>query len=79
MHELLTVLKKTGLDTYTLPEQLHSIFDRMQKFQTECAADPKRGGYRRQAYGKASERKPFKGESRRRRRYIKVLPKPDTE
>lgn len=75
MHELLTVLEKTGLDNYTLPDQLHSIFDRMQKFQMECAADPNRGGYRRRAYGEASKRKPFRGKSGSRRRYLKVLPK----
>ena len=76
MHELLTVLEKSGLDTYSLPEQLHSIFDRMQKFQMDCASDSTLGGYRRQAYGKTSDRKPFRGKSGSRRRYLKIWPNP---
>ena len=74
VHELLTVLQQAKLDDYPLPDQLLGLFDRMQKFQIECASDPTLGGYRRQIYKQPGERKPLKGESRRRRRYIKPLP-----
>lgn len=51
VHELLTVLARTGLDRYPEPAQLLGLFQRMQDFQIRCAADPERGGYRRQPYG----------------------------
>lgn len=73
IHELLTVLQRAKLDDYPLPEQLHHLFDRMQQFQMDCAADPNLGGYRRQAYSAPGERKPVHGRSGVRRRYIKVL------
>ena len=74
VHELLTVLQRAKLDDYPLPDQLLSLFDRMQKIQMDCASDPTLGGYRRQAYKEPGERKPFKGKSLVRRRYIKPMP-----
>lgn len=74
VHELLQVLQKAKLDHYPLPDQLLGLFDRMQQFQMDCAADPTLGGYRRQAYKAPGERKPFVGQSLSRRRYIKPMP-----
>jgi DTW domain-containing protein YfiP len=56
VHELLTVLDRTGLDRYPLPDQLLGLFQRMQDFQIECAADPGRPGYRRQPYSDPASR-----------------------
>ncbi len=63
VHELLIALERTGLDAYPLPEQLLTLFGRMQDFQIRCAADPTRGGYRRHEYRAPGERKPFRGQS----------------
>ena len=71
-HELLLVLQKTGLDNYPLPTQLLEVFDRMQKFQIECAANPDLRGYRHQSYSDPSLRKATTGRSKARRRYIKL-------
>ncbi|MBI2497732.1 MAG: DTW domain-containing protein [Opitutae bacterium] len=67
VHELLTVLARTGLDVYPLPEQLLDVFRRMQDFQIKCAADPNRGGYRRHPYSAPEQRTPAHGRSGRRR------------
>lgn len=67
VHEVLTALAARGEDRYELPRQLLEIFDRMQQFQIKCAVDPNLGGYRRQPYKPAGERKPFTGKSSRRR------------
>lgn len=67
VHELLTVLARTGLDEYPEPEQLLGLFQRMQDFQIKCAADPARGGYRRQPYSRPEERKMVPGGSWARR------------
>ena len=64
-HELLTVLARTGLDEYPLPEQLLEIFQRMQDYQISCAADPNRGGYRRGPYSVPAQRKPAVSWARR--------------
>ncbi len=56
VHELLLALDRTGLDRYPEPAQLLGIFQRMQDFQISCAADPNRGGYRRQPYSAPGER-----------------------
>lgn len=66
-HELLLVLERAGLDRYPLPEQLLGLFARMQEYQIRCAADPNRGGYRRQAYSAPSERALPQGRSGERR------------
>ena len=66
-HELLLALERSGLDHYPLPMQLLGIFERMQQFQIRCAADPNRGGYRRQAYSDPSERTAAQGRSGNRR------------
>ncbi len=71
-HELLTALAQLGLDDYPLPEQLLGVFARMQEFQMKCAADPNRGGYRRQPYSAPAERVGPRGRSGARRRgYLK--------
>ena len=49
-HELLLVLERAGLDTYTRPAQLLDLFARMQEVQIRFAADPSKPGYRRRAY-----------------------------
>lgn len=66
-HELLTVLARTGLDEYPEREQLLGLFQRMQDIQISCAADPARGGYRRQPYSRPEERKMVPGGSWARR------------
>ncbi len=71
-HELLHLLERAGLDSYPLPTQLPALFDRLQDFQMRCAADPTRGGYRRQAYSAPGERVAPQGRSgARRRRYLR--------
>ena len=67
VHELLTVLARTGLDQYPDPEQLLGLFQRMQDFQISCAADPNRRGYRRQPYGSPAQRVRARGRSGTRR------------
>ena len=75
VHELLTVLQRTGLDEYSLPDQLLGIFQRMQDFQIRCAADPSRPGYRRHPYSDPADRGRLTGErSSRRDNYFR---KPD--
>jgi DTW domain-containing protein len=69
-HELLLALEHAGLDDYCRPEQLLSLFDRMQNFQIGCAADPARPGYRRSAYTPPAERAAFQGHSAKRRTRI---------
>lgn len=72
-HELLLALERSGLDHYPLPTQLLGLFDRMQEFQIRCAADPTRGGYRRQPYSDPGERAAPQGRSgARRSRYLKA-------
>lgn len=72
-HEILTVLERAGLDSYPRPEQLHSLFDRMQDFQIRCAQDPSRSGYRRQPYSAPGERTAAQGRSgARRTRYLRA-------
>ena len=67
VHEVLTALDRSGLDDYERPTQLLELFDAMQRFQIECAVDPDRGGYRREAYKAPGERKPMTAQSIRRR------------
>lgn len=55
-HETLLALERSGLDAYPDKAQLLSVFDRMQRFQIDCASDPNRGGYRRKPYGDPGER-----------------------
>jgi DTW domain-containing protein YfiP len=72
-HQLLQTLERAGLDSYPLPAQLPGLFDRMQEFQMRCAADPTRGGYRRQPYSAPGERTAPHGKSgARRSRYLAV-------
>jgi DTW domain-containing protein len=75
VHELLTVLQQSSLDDYPLPGQLLGIFQRMQEFQLQCAADPERSGYRRRPYSAPAERTPPRGRSgTRRRKYLPPVP-----
>ncbi len=74
VHELLTVLARTGLDDYPEPEQLLGVFQKMQDFQISCAADPARSGYRRQPYGSPAQRVRARGRSGARR--LKYLARP---
>ena len=74
VHELLTVLARTGLDQYPQPEQLLDVFKRMQDFQISCAADPTRGGYRRQPYGSPEQR--TRGQSASWARRLQCLRRP---
>lgn len=74
-HELLLALERAQLDTYANPTQLLDVFDRMQRFQLQCAADPSRGGYRRSAYKAPSARVPVHGRSGTRR--TRVFQAPD--
>jgi DTW domain-containing protein YfiP len=46
-HELLLALERSGLDQYAFPEQLLSLFLRMQDVQLRCIAENKRAGIRR--------------------------------
>jgi DTW domain-containing protein len=57
-HELLVALERSGLDGYAQPEQLLGLFQRMQDFQLQCAADSARQGYRRHALRPLAERTP---------------------
>ncbi|MEO6005537.1 MAG: tRNA-uridine aminocarboxypropyltransferase [Opitutus sp.] len=66
-HEILSALHEAGMDEYTLPTQLHSLFDRMQEYQIRCAQDPARGGYRRRPYSEPAERAAVHGRSGARR------------
>lgn len=71
-HELLRALEASGLDRYSLPAQLLGLFDRMQQFQIECAADPTRTGYRRKPYTPPALRpRPLAEAGRKSRRFIK--------
>ena len=65
-HELLLALDRAGLDTYTHPDQLLTLFQRMQDIQLRCAADPTLPGYRKKPYGAPRERTQSK-----RRAYLK--------
>ncbi len=55
-HELLLALDRSGLDAYTLPEQLLGLFQRMQDFQLRCTADNPRGRDRRRDTRAPAER-----------------------
>jgi DTW domain-containing protein YfiP len=65
--ELLIALERAGLDRYPRPDQLLALFDRMQDYQLQCAADPNRGGYRRAAYKLPAARTAPHGKSGARR------------
>lgn len=71
-HELLVALERSGLDRYSLPEQLLGLFQRMQEFQIRCASDPSRPGYRRKPYSEPAERTAPQGRSgSRRTKYLR--------
>jgi DTW domain-containing protein YfiP len=76
-HELLLALEQSGLDRYAQPEQLLGLFDRMQRFQIECATDPARPGYRRRPYSDPADRTGLRGQSgTRRSRFLRTPPTP---
>ena len=60
-HELLLALDRAGLDRYPDPAQLPGLLERMQNYLIECARDPSRAGYRRQAYGTPEQRRVTRG------------------
>ena len=66
-HETLLALERSGLDSYPDPAQLLGLFDRMQRYQIDCALDPNRGGYRRKPYSAPGERAATRGRSAERR------------
>ncbi|HYD82570.1 MAG TPA: tRNA-uridine aminocarboxypropyltransferase [Opitutus sp.] len=72
VHETLTALERSGLDRYDRPEQLLTLFARMQDYQIRCAQDPSRRGYRRQPYSDPAERTAARGDSARRSRYLPI-------
>ena len=74
VHELLLVLERAGLDHYERPDQLLGIFDRMQRFQMDCASDPARPGYRRNRYSDPATRTKSRGERGNRRDNFLKLP-----
>lgn len=55
-HELLVALERAGVDQYANRDQLLSLFEKMQSLQIRYAADPTRGGYRRQPYSDPATR-----------------------
>ena len=72
-HELLVALEKSGLDHYTLPNQLLGLFKRMQDYQIRCACDPAKAGYRRKPYSEPGTRRAPQGHSgTRRSNYLKL-------
>jgi DTW domain-containing protein YfiP len=72
-HELLLALEKSGMDRYTLPDQLLGLFKRMQDYQIRCACDPAKAGYRRKPYSEPGERRKAQGHSgTRRSNYLKT-------
>jgi DTW domain-containing protein YfiP len=75
-HELLVALEQAGLDHYRLPDQLISVFNRMQDFHLRCAADSSRPGYRRRAYTSPADRAPSRGRSATRRMKVFQFPAP---
>lgn len=44
-HELLLALDRSGLDDYSMPDQLLAHFMGMQEFQVKCAAENRRPGF----------------------------------
>lgn len=74
VHELFLALQRLGLDDYPEPGQLLGVFERMQRYQMECAADPNRGGYRRQPYSSPEERTGPRGRSARRQNFMQLPP-----
>jgi DTW domain-containing protein YfiP len=72
-HELLLALERSGLDEYPDPEQLLTLFDRMQAFQIRCASDPARGGYRHEPYGKPGDRVMSAGRRARQSPFLPTL------
>lgn len=76
VHETLLVLERGGLDAYPEPAQLLAVFDRMQRYQIECAENPALGGYRRKPYSAPGERDPAQGQSASRRNYFIKTPPP---
>jgi DTW domain-containing protein YfiP len=69
-HETLLALARSGLDEYPLPDQLVSLFTRMQDYQIRCAQDPDRAGYRRHAYSAPETRQGPRGASARRSNFL---------
>lgn len=74
-HETLLALARSGLDTYAEPAQLLEVFDRMQRFQIECASDPTRASYRAgKGYSDPATRRRPRGHSASRRNFFIKTP-----
>ncbi len=69
-HELLIALERSGLDEYTLPNQLLGLFQRMQEFQLRCSAEADRQGLRRHVRGRQSEKPELAPRTASKRRRI---------
>ncbi len=75
VHETLLALARGGLDDYADQAQLLEVFDRMQRYQIECAKDPDRKSYRGgKGYSDPATRRPTRGHSASRRNYFIKLP-----
>ena len=78
VHETLLALDRSGLDAYGDQAQLLEVFDRMQRYQIECAKDPNRNSYRGgKGYSDPAARRPARGHSASRRNYFIKLPPPE--
>lgn len=55
-HEVLLALDRLQCDVYSNRAQLLDLFEKMQQLQMRYAADPARGGYRRQPYSDPATR-----------------------
>lgn len=77
VHETLLALERSGIDAYSDATQLLEVFDRMQRYQIECASDPNRNSYRGgKGYSDPASRRPARGHSASRRNYFIKLPPP---
>ncbi len=70
-HELLLALEAIGLEHYPDKGQLLDVFDRMQRFQLACAADPRLSHHRRSAKIMVERTIGRCKATGRRRRYLK--------
>jgi DTW domain-containing protein YfiP len=69
-HELLLALDRSGLDRYTLPEQLLGVFMRMQEIQITRTAENRRLGIKRHAPKPKREAPPVPAAPGQRRKRI---------
>ncbi|AOS45927.1 DTW domain protein [Lacunisphaera limnophila] len=78
-HELLLTLDRAGLDHYALPEQMLTLFQRMQEFQIQRTAENRRLGIRRHARKEPKDgAPPPRSAAPKRRRIFPKGPPPAT-